>query len=862
MHNRLALFSASLTTLTTLSLSLVLTLPASSTVSPSSQPHFPVAQSQPLQQQGRTLYNAGRFAEAAAIWQQATETYDPTTATPAQQLQQAQSLSYLALAHQELGQWQSAWDTLDQSLDLLLRVPSQDSSDAVHAQALNAKASLLLHLGQVEQAMETWEQAQSLYESVGDQPGSWGTQVNQAQALQIMGFYRRSYQKLENLNQQLAAIPDSEIKLIGLRSLGLAYQVAGSLQASQQVLLQSLGIAQRLGIAKELGSTLIVLGRTSRDIGDAATALQYFQQAEQVSENLAEQLQAQLNQLDIYVTYGQTAAVNTLSREIYEQLSQLSPSRNSIYATVNFAASLGQIQSKSPLAKTELVNLLASAMQGARQIQDPQAEAHTLQQLGQVYAQNEQHQDAIDFTRQALGIAREIQANDIAAQSAWQLGRLFKQEWEADRRQSPQLYAQAIAAYDEAVTALQALRGDLVAIDSDVQFSFRSSVEPVYRELVSLLLIDQPEQDHLARARELIEALQLAELDNFFREACLDAEPRQIDEIDPAATVIYPILLPDRLAVILSSSGQPLRHYTFDIPRPAVEKTLREFLAALHPISDKQHRLRLAEQIYDWLIRPAEEQQLLQNSETLVFVLDGLLRNIPIAALYDGQNYLIERYAVSLSPGLQLIAGEGLEQRESQILVGGISAAQENFSALPQVEAEIQEIAQLVTKSETLLNESFTKEALANHLANSSANVIHLATHGQFSSRQEDTFLLTWQGRLNIQELAELLQNRESRSAIELLVLSACDTAAGDDRAVLGLAGLAIRSGARSTVATLWPVKDKAAALLMTRFYQKLQQPQITKAEALRQAQIEILRETDFNNPFFWSGFVLVGSWL
>ena len=159
--------------------------------------------------------------------------------------------------------------------------------------------------------------------------------------------------------------------------------------------------------------------------------------------------------------------------------------------------------------------------------------------------------------------------------------------------------------------------------------------------------------------------------------------------------------------------------------------------------------------------------------------------------------------------------------------------------------------------------EQFTSKALADRLSNSSADVVHLATHGQFSSRQEETFLLTWDGRMNIKELSEVLQSRQaSRTrAIELLVLSACDTAAGDEYAALGLAGLAVKSGARSTLATLWPVKDAAAASLMTRFYTHLRQPGTTKAEALRQAQIEIMKQTDFDDPFFWSGFVLVGNW-
>jgi CHAT domain-containing protein len=182
---------------------------------------------------------------------------------------------------------------------------------------------------------------------------------------------------------------------------------------------------------------------------------------------------------------------------------------------------------------------------------------------------------------------------------------------------------------------------------------------------------------------------------------------------------------------------------------------------------------------------------------------------------------------------------------------------------LPEVETEIKSIAQIVSTSK-MLNQEFTRSALADRVKTSNARIVHLATHGQFSSRLEDTFLLTWDGRVNVKELSDLLQNRESdpAKAIELLVLSACNTATGDDRAVLGLAGLTIKSGARSTLATLWPVRDKAAARLMTSFYQQLQQPNTSKAEALRRAQIELIDKTDFRDPFFWSAFVLVGNWL
>ena len=154
-----------------------------------------------------------------------------------------------------------------------------------------------------------------------------------------------------------------------------------------------------------------------------------------------------------------------------------------------------------------------------------------------------------------------------------------------------------------------------------------------------------------------------------------------------------------------------------------------------------------------------------------------------------------------------------------------------------------------------------SREAFAADFKNSSASIVHLATHGQFSSRLEDTFLSTWEGRLNVKELSEILQTRDQASPVELLVLSPCDTATGDDRAVLGLAGLAVKSGVRSTIATLWPVKDQAAATLMEALYENINTEGMTRAEALRQAQLKLLADPAYSDPFFWSAFTLVGNW-
>ncbi|MEH2163599.1 MAG: CHAT domain-containing protein [Nostoc sp.] len=799
-------------------------------------------------EQGRNLYRSGRFAEAVMIWQTAAQQYN----TQGDRLNEALSLSYLSLAQQELNQWKAAEESIEQSLKLLqTSIPSADA--ILWAQVLNTQANLQLHNGKAEIALENWQQAQKYYEQASDKMGSLGSQINQAQALQSLGFYRRSKQQLEALNQNLAGMPDSEIKVSGLQSLGLALLMIGD-GKSQEVLEQSLAIARKIETTPQLSSILLSLGETAVHLKDPGAALDYFEQAEKLTTNPSDRLEARLAKFKLFLNYDKLELATPLAPQLLQQLGELPPSHSSLYAAINFVASLnGQSNSKQIIPLKDLAQLMAVTVKSAQQIQDAQAEAYALYQWGKLYRQTQQLSQAQELSQKSLKIARQLQAEDIIAQSAWQVGQLYKEQ--GDR-------PEAIAAYTEAVRALKSIRGDLVSVNLDVQFSFRESVEPVYRELVGLLLDRQPSQAELMEARDLIEGLQVAELDNFFREACLDIS-QQIDKIDPNATVIYPIILPDRLAVILSKTGQPLRYYVTQKSIADIEQTLEKLLVGFNPVSDSKERDRLSQEIYSWLIRPAEMDGAFKDTQTLVFVLDGRLRNIPIAALYDGKQYLIEKYAVALSPGMKLLAARSLKQNKINAIVGGISQSRNGFSALPAVELEVKQISKAV-RSSMLLNEQFTSQALGDRIKSSSADIVHLATHGQFSSRLEDTFLLTWDGKVNVQELSELLKNRggESSKAIELLVLSACDTAAGDDRAVLGLAGLAVKSGARSTIATLWPVKDKAAEMLMTRFYDQLRQPNITKAEALRQAQINLIRQTDFHDPFFWSAFVLVGNWL
>lgn len=249
-----------------------------------------------------------------------------------------------------------------------------------------------------------------------------------------------------------------------------------------------------------------------------------------------------------------------------------------------------------------------------------------------------------------------------------------------------------------------------------------------------------------------------------------------------------------------------------------------------------------------------------------MFVLDEKLRNIPMSVLHDGKQYLLQKYAIALTPGLQLINPKPLTDINIKAITAGISKPREGFKELPQVRQELKQIEDLGVASKSLLDEKFTTKEVQNQILNSDVSIIHLATHAQFSSIADDTFILFWDQRMNVKQLGNLLRNNTltSRRPIELLVLSACETAIGDQRATLGLAGVAVRSGARSTMATLWSVQDESTAKFMGNLYSQLEQAKktkINKAQALQQAQLALLNDQQYSNPHFWAPFVVVGNW-
>ena len=854
----------------------------------------------------KQLYQGEQYVEASRVWQQAVIVLKQQ----GDLLNQGVALSNLALAQQKLGNLIVAEKAIASSVELLQAQPVSVTQQRILANTLDIQGSIQRSQGQSKVAIKTWQQAENIYQQLDNDRGVINNQINQAKALQDLGYYRRASKILQSVQTLLINETDSELKITTLLSFGDTLRATGNLEQSKLVLKEAANIASQLDADKSsvllsLGNTLRALGNRKNesrtiqktslstnvsesnclDNNDWRNAIAYYLQAADcyqqatLSSDLETKVKAQLNLLSLVVQkqeleiISEASSISDLISTIKNNLAELPITRTTIYDRLNLVQSLiclqpNRIQFASPIAQpcqaspkidvsiswVEIEQEVRIALQQAEELQDKQAQAYALGYLGGIYQQMGRLIEAQQFTKQALLTIDNASAPEITYLWQWQLGRIYQLQKQSEL---------ALSAYNATFDILQSLRQNLVAINSEVQFAFRDRIEPIYREQVALLLNNNPSQENLQQARNTIEALQLAELNDFFREACLDAKPQEIDRIDPSAAVIYSIILEDRLAVILSQPGQSLKYYQTSIQDAGeINRLFEDWYANLNPFLASANSLQPNQTLYNWLIRPLENQLELNQTNTLVFILDGVLRSIPVAALHDGEQYLVEKYNLALTPGLQLLTSRSLTTDTLETIAGGLTKPRQGFSPLPSVAAEVEEIATLVP-SEVLLDESFTRDRFQSQITNLPYPIVHLATHGQFSSRAEDTFLLTWDDRINVTELDQLLQQRDfaEDTPIELLILSACQTAAGDKRAALGLAGVAVRSGARSTIATLWSVQDDSTAELMNQLYQALKTSGISKAEALRQAQLSLLRSPKYQHPYYWSAFILVGNW-
>ena len=480
--------------------------------------------------------------------------------------------------------------------------------------------------------------------------------------------------------------------------------------------------------------------------------------------------------------------------------------------------------------------------------------------------------EALVYGRKALFHAQAAMAFDLIFERQWLLSRILTKMGRLEDALRLNLLA---------LESLLQVRAELLADDPKV---FRKKIRPAYLDMISLLLTkaesgDPGQRDQLlTQVVSSIEELRSDELKDYLKLSCLPTRSLDLVSLsrsEPGSAVVYLVDLPNQVAMVVVR-GNTISYHKAEASARQIKA--EAFLLAESVTDLARDYYPSASRLYQWLLNPL--QTVLAGADTLIIVPDGATRSIPFAALIDRQGrHLIERFAIVMNPGLSIVLpGETQFLAGQRMFLGGISQKVTDFPAIPKVDEELQMLESSYPASR-LQNDQFTVTGIEQQLRSSDHPLIHMASHGQFSGDVAQSFVLTWDGRLNIEDLSRIVKvSEQRRQVIDLIVLSACSTAAGDERAALGLAGVALKAGARSAIASLWNVDDQATGKFFVNFYQTLQGEQReTKAEALRKTQLQFIdgsirAETDstadavgdsrdFSHPFFWAPFVLAGDW-
>ena len=726
------------------------------------------------------------------------------------------------------------------------------------------------HAGAFAEALGHWNAAASAYQASGNSEGALTALMRAAEADLALG---RNPDALDKLSQaQALAQPLGNQSLLAAveNGLGNAYLLSGRRAEAEPLLRSSVERARKSRSMQTAASALNNLGNLRAAEGrfdDAGLLYREAQQSAEAVGNKTLALRAAANRARSLVDAGRYGEAASALRALDGDMRALEQTHDKavglisigrLYARILIAggaqagAQVGDLSRRSYAALTD-------GLAAAEAINDARARSYALGYLGELYEQGARREEALQFTQRAIVAAQQADAPDILFRWQWQAGRLLRSQGDGE---------QAMLSYQQAVATLATVRQDLTA--GGARTSFRESIGPVYSELADLLLersasLTDPKlvAQHLADARSTMELFKGAELQDYFQDDCvtaLRARTTGIDQLAPRTAALYPIILKDRLELLLTLPDG-MKRFTTRVPADALTGEIRAFRLLLEKRTTHQYYPH-ARKLYDWLIAPIAAELDKQQVDTLVIVPDGALRTIPLAALHDGEQFLIARYALVTTPGLTLTDPRPLPRERAQLLLNGLTESVQGFAPLPYVAEELQAIHKMYGGT-MLQNGQFTLSNMEKGLEQTPYSIVHIASHGQFDSDSEKTFLLTYEGKLSMDKLEQFLGLSKFRTeAVELLTLSACQTAAGDDRAALGLAGVAIKAGARSALATLWTVNDPASALMVSDFYRHLRAPGVSKAKALQQAQLGILKDIRYRHPNYWSAFLLIGNWL
>jgi CHAT domain-containing protein/Tfp pilus assembly protein PilF len=870
-------------------------------------PHFPLSVAAPP---ALAQTSANRKAEADRLFQQGRK--------------QAQ-----------ISQFQAALQSFQQALTLYREISNRQGE----ANSLRFLGITYSALGEYQQGLESHEQSLAIYREIGNRQGEVDSLSDLGYAYYTQGQYQTAIEFFEQSLTIARKISYRSGEAAAITNLGDVYYSLGQYQRSIEFREQSLDIARKIGDYIGELQPLIGLGNTYISLKEDTKAIDYYQQAlaiysqQEIDDRSG--IADCLNNLGIaYSHLGQ----NRQAIEFYQQSLSITRDIGYKFGEAEALLNLGNAYKFLEQYQQAFV-VYQQSLAIAKAIPNRPIVGSVFSNLGELLAKQNQPELAIIFYKQSVNVTEAIR-QDIRGLSREQqqsytetVANTYRSLADLLLKQDRVLEAQRVLdllKVQELEDYLRNVRGSDNTAQGVAERSPEQQIKKGYdailekaieqgKELAQLESIPVSNRTQAQRQRvielrksqqqitqKFLEFLKSPEVtalvaqlrqstggQNFDLENNATILQDNLKRLQQDAVILYPFVLDDRLELVLVTPYAPPIRRTVAVKREDLNRVIVDFRTALkNPSTDAKTP---AVKLYDWLIKPIENDLTQAKAKTIIYASDGQLRYIPLAALYDGNQWLVQRFGINNITALSLTDFNTKPQSTLQVLAGAftsgsysvqVGSRQFSLQGLKYAGVEVENLAKIVPKTTKVLDKQFNRDTI---LQMNDYSVVHLATHAAFVEGQpEESFILFGDGtRATLRDIASWrLPN------VDLMVLSACETGLGDrlgdGKEILGFGYQMQRTGARAAIASLWSVDDGGTQALMDAFYAALENGNTTKAEGLRQAQIALITgnytalsqqrglevqqrissslpptvNSRLSHPYYWAPFILIGNGL
>ncbi len=846
------------------------------------------AEADRLLQQGIQQYQISQFEAALQSYKQALTIYRSIK----DRLGEGNSLGNLGKTYESLGKYDEAIASHSQSLAI-----AQEIGDR------KGEAESQINLGVVYRARGNYAKAIAYHEKslaitreIRDRRGEGSSLGNLG-----MNYYAQGdYVKAIDYHQQRLVIAreinDRQGEGNAMGNLGNAYRSQGNYAKAIAFQEKRLAITREIKEIRGEGQALGFLGLVYRALGDYPKSINYYQQSLAIATKINDRLSRakSLGYLgNVYYdlgNYNEAIKYHQASLKVAQEIKD----RRGEGKSLGYLGNAYEAQRNYDKA----IAYYESSLKIAQEVNDRRGEGKTLGSLGSTYYALGDYAKAIGYHKSGLEIARKIKNRDGERIALSNIGLTLQIQNQTDL---------SIVFYKQSVNVSESIRKDIRSLDQDIQKSYVGTVEASYRRLADLLL----KQGRVMEALQILDLLKVQELEEYLKnikgsdraaqgvrllapekvvsdkllavsfdnapelnrqlasqiqqlpQSEINKVPDYLNQIPKGTVLLYPFILGDRLEIILFSPNTlPIRRTT-KISKDQLETLIVDFRAGLLDPSSEDVKAPSTE-LYNLLIKPIEAELIQFQAKTILYAPDGQLRYVPIAALYDGKQWLAQKYQISNLIAYTLSDFSSQPKNTPNILAGafGGKAGEKKFGqdGLPATLTEVQAIASSFQNSSTLIENQFTRQAIESKFKNH--NILHLATHAEFNTGIPDnSFIIFGNGdKIRLNEITDWqIPN------IDLIILSACQTGVGklgDGVEILGFGYQVQKAGAKQAIASLWLIDDAGTQALMEAFYGELKKSDVSIVEALRRAQMAMIKSPKFNHPNYWSAFFAIGNGL